>query len=158
MAITLLVATAGGLAGYKIGLPAGAFVGAMIFVAVYNLIKNNAMVPEQLTIAAQIILGAVVGAGLTINTLKGFKELIIPIAIFLTLLFVFSILSAFIISKFTNLDIVTAFFSCSPGGLAEMSIVAESYKANVPVVALIQLSRLLGVILIYPIIAKIFIK
>jgi len=156
--ITLLLATVGGLTGYKIGIPAGAFIGAMIFVTIYNLIANNAIVPVPFKIAAQIFLGAAIGAGITMNTLKGFKELIVPILIFLILLFIFSIVSAFIISKFTNMDLVTAFFSCCPGGLTEMTIIADSYKANVPVVALIHLSRILSVILIYPLIVKIFIK
>ena len=156
--ITLLLATAGGLTGYKIGFPAGAFIGAMIFVTVYNIITNNAVVPLPLKIASQIILGAAIGTGLTINILKGFRQLIIPIVIFITLLFIFSIISAFIISKFTNMDLVTAFFSCCPGGLTEMTIIADSYKANVPIVALIHLSRILSVILFYPIIVKIFVK
>ena len=158
MIITLLFATAGGVAGYKIGFPAGAFIGAMVFAALYNIITNNAIVPVQLKIAAQIILGAAIGTGLTLNTLKGLKQLVVPILIFLTLLFVFSIISALIISKVTNMDIATAFFSCSPGGLTEMTIIADSYKANAPVVALVHLSRILSVILIYPVIVKIFMK
>jgi membrane AbrB-like protein len=156
--ITLLLATAGGLAGYKIGFPAGAFIGAMVFVTVYNLITSNAIVHVPLKIAAQIILGAAIGTGLTLRTLKGFKELLIPILIFLTLLFIFSIISAFVLSKFTHMDIATAFFSCCPGGLTEMTIIADSYKANAPIVALIHISRILSVILIYPLIVRIFIK
>ena len=158
MVITLLLAAVGGLTGYKIGLPAGAFVGAMTFVAVYNLITNNAMVSLPIKISAQIILGGAIGAGLTINTLKGFKQLLVPICIFLVLLFIFSIVSAFLISKFTNMDIVTALFSCCPGGLTEMTIMADSYKAKAPIVALIHLSRILSVILIYPFIIKLFLK
>jgi len=156
--ITLLLAAVGGLAGYKIGIPAGAFIGAMVFVTVYNLITSHAIVPLPLKIAGQIFLGAAIGAGITISTIKGFKELLAPILIFLILLFVFSIVSAFIISKFTNMDLITAFFSCCPGGLTEMTIIADSYKANVPVVALIHLSRILSVILIYPLIVKLLIK
>ena len=93
--ITLLLATAGGLTGYKIGIPAGAFIGAMVFVAVYNIITNNSMVPVPLKMAGQIFLGASIGAGITMNTIKGFKELLIPILIFLILLFIFSIIAAF---------------------------------------------------------------
>ncbi len=156
--ITFILAFAGGLLGYKIGLPAGAFIGAMIFVSAYNIITDSAAIPVQFKIAAQIVLGAVIGTGLSINVLKGFKELIIPVLIFVTLLFIFSIVSALIISKITHMDIATAFFSCSPGGLSEMTIIADSYKANVPVVALIHLSRIISVVLFYPFIAKIFIK
>ena len=156
--ITLVIAAAGGFAGYKTNIPAGAFIGAMIFVAVYNIITNHAAIPNNLKLAAQIILGAAIGTGLTISTLKGFKELIVPILIFLILLFIFSIISAFIISKFTNMDLVTAFFSCCPGGLTEMVIIADSFKANIPIVALIHLSRVLSIILVYPLIVKIFIR
>ncbi len=156
--ITFAIASAGGIAGYKLGIPAGTFMGAMIAVALYNIITGSAVIPPQLKILAQIILGGAIGTGLSIPVLKGFRELILPVAIFVALLFLFSIFSAFILAKFTDMDFVTALFSCSPGGLSEMTIIADSYKAQVPTVAIIHLSRILSVVMFYPLIAKIIIK
>jgi len=156
--ITCFVAAAGGLAGYKLGLPAGTFMGAMTAVAAYNIITGNAVIPSQLKILAQIILGGIIGTGLSMTVLRGFRELIIPVAIFVSLLFVFSLFSALVLTKFTDLDLVTALFSCSPGGLTEMTIIADSYKAHVPTVAIIHLSRILSVVIFYPVIARFFIK
>ncbi|NPV54892.1 MAG: hypothetical protein HPY71_15480 [Firmicutes bacterium] len=36
--VTIIVATIGGLAGYKLRIPAGAMIGAMFAVGVYNII------------------------------------------------------------------------------------------------------------------------
>ncbi len=156
--ITCFVAAAGGLAGYKLGLPAGTFMGAMTAVAAYNILTGNAVIPSQLKILAQIILGGIIGTGLSMTVLRGFRELVIPVAIFVGLLFVFSLFSAIVLTKFTDLDLVTALFSCSPGGLNEMTIIADSYKAHVPTVAIIHLSRILSVVIFYPVIARFFIK
>ena len=156
--LTFVIASAGGLTGYKLGIPAGTFMGAMAAVALFNILTGNAVIPAQLKILAQIILGGIIGTGLSMAVLRGFRTLIIPVAIFVTLLFVFSIFSAFILSKITGMDFVTALFSCSPGGLSEMTIIADSYNANVPYVAIIHLSRILSVVIFYPVIARLFIR
>ena len=156
--ITFALAAAGGLAGNRLGLPAGTLMGAMLAVAVYNIITGSAVIPPQMKIFAQIILGGIIGTGLNLEVLKGFKEVLLPVMVFVTLLFAFSIISALIISKITGMDIITALFSCSPGGLSEMTIIAYSYNANVPVVALIHLSRIVSVVLFYPFLAKLFIR
>ena len=156
--ITLAIASAGGFTGYKLGLPAGTFMGAMAAGALYNIFTGNASIPPQMKVFAQILLGGIIGTGLSMPVLKGFRELIIPVAIFVALLFLFSIVSALIIAKVTGMDLVTALFSCSPGGLSEMTIVADFYKGHMPTVAIIHLSRILSVVVFYPVIAKIFIK
>ena len=150
--ITLIIAAAGGLIGLKLKIPAGALIGAIVAVAAYNIFTGKAGIPVNLKIAAQIILGGVIGLSINMEAVRGLKTVIVPGLILVAVLFVFSIIAGFIISKTTGMDLYTALFSCSPGGLSEMSIIADSYGADISKVVLVHLIRILSVILFFPII------
>lgn len=58
--------------------------------------------------------------------------------------------SALFLSRIAGIDKATAFFSCVPGGAAEMSVLGERFGAGVERVALAQSLRMLLVVLIIP--------
>lgn len=155
---TLLVAGLGGFIGIKLKIPAGALVGAMASVAIYNIYTGQGSIPMNFKLIAQIVVGGMIGLNFTMDTVKGLKELLVPSLILVLGLTVFSIFLGFIIYKLTGLDLVTALFSCSPGGLADMTIISEAYGAETPKVALLHLMRLITVITILPWVIKIFAK
>ena len=156
--ITLIIASAGGLIGLKLKIPAGAMIGAMVAVSAYNIYSGNAYIPGQLKIAAQIILGGIIGLSINMEAVKGLKAVIVPGLILVAVLFVFSLISGLIIAKVTGMDLYTALFSCSPGGLTEMTIIADSYGADLSKVVLVHLIRILSVILFFPIVIVFFAK
>ncbi len=156
--LTFIVAACGGLAGYKLKIPAGPLIGSMLAVAVFNIFTGRAHIPVNFKIMAQIILGGVIGLSISMEALKGLKDLIVPGLILVATLFVFSVISGLVISRITGMDLYTALFSCSPGGLSEMTIIADSYGADISKVALIHLIRIMSVILFFPVIAAFFAK
>ena len=156
--ITLLIAAAGGLIGLKLKIPAGALIGAMIAVSAYNIYSGNAQIPGSLKIAAQIILGGIIGLSMNMEAVKGLKDLLVPALILVAVLFVFSVAAGFIIAKVTGVDLYTALFSCSPGGLSEMAVIADSYGADISKVVLVHLIRIMSVILFFPLITAFFAK
>ena len=156
--ITLIIAGIGGLIGLKLKIPAGALIGAMAAVSAFNIISGNSHIPINLKIAAQIILGGIIGLNINMEAVRGLKTVIVPGLILVAVLFVFSLIAGIIISKTTGVDLVTALFSCSPGGLSEMTIIADSYGADVSKVVLIHLIRILSVILFFPIVITFFAK
>lgn len=156
--LTFAAAACGGLIGFKLKIPAGTLIGSLIAVSLFNIFTGNAHIPGQFKIIAQIILGGIIGLSINMEALKGLKSLIIPGLILVSILFVFSVVSGLIIAKITGMDLYTALFSCSPGGLSEMSIIADSYGADISKVALIHLIRIMSVILFFPIIAAFFAK
>ena len=149
---TLLVAAIGGIIGIKLKIPAGAFLGAMVAVAAYNIISGWGSVPVNLKLGAQIVLGAIIGLNFTMETLKSLKLMIVPALILIIGLTTFSIILAVIIHKVTGMDLMTALFSCSPGGLADMSILSEAYGAETPKVVVMHSMRLLTVVMLFPLI------
>lgn len=155
---TLLVAGLGGVIGIKLKIPAGALIGAMIFVGIYNIVTGQGNIPINMKILAQIIVGGMIGLNFNMETVYGLKDLIVPALILVLGLTVFSIFLGFIISKLTGLDLITALFSCSPGGLTDMTLIAEEYGAETPKVALMHLMRLITVITVLPVVINILAK
>ncbi|WP_053954939.1 AbrB family transcriptional regulator [Inediibacterium massiliense] len=155
---TLVIAVIGGLIGIKLKIPAGALVGAMIAVAIYNIYTGKGYIPIKFKIIAQMVVGGMIGLNFTMDIVKGMKELILPAFILVIGMTIFSIGLGFLISKFTGLDIVTALFSCAPGGITDMTLISEAYGAQTPKVAILHLMRLISVITILPMIIKRFVQ
>ncbi len=155
---TLIIAIIGGFIGIKLKIPAGALVGAMIAVAIYNINTGKGDIPPYFKIMAQIVVGGMIGLNFNMETVHELKDLIVPALILVFGLTVFSLSLGFIISKLTGLDMITALFSSSPGGLTDMTLISEAYGAEVPKVALLHLMRLVTVITVLPMVIKLFTK
>jgi len=151
---TLLVGALGGLVGIKLKLPAGALFGAMLFTAVYNLITDAGYVPEQANTVLQIVIGATIGLNFNMSTIRGLGSVLLASVIMVVGLMIFSVLLGLIISKVTGMDLMTALFSSSPGGLANIVLISDAYGAQAHIVALMHTLRLISVVVFMPIIVK----
>ena len=156
--MTLLVAAAGGIIGIKLKLPAGALFGAMVATAVYNLLTNKGFVPPQANIVLQIVIGATIGLNFNMETIKGLGSIFGAALIMVAGLMVFSLVLGVIISKVTGMDLITAIFSTSPGGLSNIILISDAYGAQSHIVALLHTLRLVAVVVLMPIIAKLITK
>jgi membrane AbrB-like protein len=150
LVITLLVGTAGGLLGYFLRIPAGTMLGAMVAVGIYNVIGSQAYMPAVFRVAAQIILGCMLGMSINRGTLGELKLLAAPALVVVVSVMLFCLGMGFILHKFFGLDLATAFFGCAPGGMSEMSILALTTGADGPKVALLQLIRMLSIVSFLP--------
>jgi len=151
---TLAIAGVGGYIGLKLKIPAGAMVGAMLAVGTANLLGFSGQIPGNFRTVAQICIGGIVGLNITRETVAGLKSLALPAAVLAVSMIGFGLLAGYIISRVSNMDIITAFFSSSPGGMTEMTIMAESAGGNAPQVALMQLARMLSIVSFLPLIIK----
>ncbi|MPM28603.1 hypothetical protein SDC9_75129 [bioreactor metagenome] len=151
---TLIIAAIGGYVGIKLKIPAGAMIGAMVFVAIYNIKTSQGYIPRDFKLVAQVVVGAMLGLNFNMESILALKKLILPSIVLVVGLTVFSLLLGILIHKITGLDLVTALFSSSPGGLTDMSLLSEAYGAQTHVVALMHLIRLTTVITVFPILIK----
>ncbi|MDF2530768.1 MAG: AbrB family transcriptional regulator [Clostridia bacterium] len=147
---TLLIAGIGGYIGLKLKIPAGAFVGAMLAVAVFNMYTGKGQLPTQFKLVAQIVVGGMIGLNFKMNTLSELKSLIVPGLMLFVGLTLYCLLLGFVIHKVTGLDLVTSLFSTSPGGITDMTLISDAYGADTPKVAILHLIRLVTVITILP--------
>ncbi len=154
IAMTLLIAAGGGLIGLRLKMPAGAMVGAMLAVGAANLLGFSGQIPANYRIAAQIVVGGMVGLNINRATLSGLKSLALPASVLVLSMVAFGLVVGYIISRVSDMDVVTAFFSSAPGGMSEMTLMAESAGGNTPQVALMQLARMLSIVTLLPVIIK----
>ncbi len=148
--VTIMIGAIGGLIGVKLKIPAGAMIGSMLFVAVYNIYTAKGYIPPNFKILAQILVGGIIGLNFTMDTIKGLKELILPALLLSFGLIIAGLTLGIVIHKITGLDINTALFSSSPGGLTDMTLISDSFGADSPKVAILQLARLIMVLSVMP--------
>lgn len=156
--ITLCIAFVGGTMAMKLKVPAGALVGAMVAVAIYNVLTSQGNVPKNFKVVAQIVVGGMIGLNFTKESVMGLKELVFPAVIVVIGLTILSLTLGLIIHKLTGLDLVTSLFSSAPGGITDMTLMSEAYGAETHKVALLHLMRLITVITIYPIAINVLLK
>ena len=155
---TIIVAIIGGKIALKLKIPAGAMIGSMISVSVYNLFFGNAIMPQEYKILTQIATGAFIGARISKDDIFGLKTIIKPAIIVVICMAIMNFILGYILYKNSNLDIITSLFSTAPGGMMDMSLIAHDLNADSAKVVIFQLVRLISVIGVIPIFLKILIK
>lgn len=69
----------------------------------------------------------------------------------------FSIVLAFLLSKWTKLELSTAILGCVPGGMSQMVLIAQDMnRGDVGLIAMLQASRVLVVLYTVPFLATVF--
>jgi len=147
---TLLASYVGYLIAKKLNFPAPAMIGSMIAVGVFNVFFDLAYMPSYLKVFTQGIAGIFIGIQLKLDDLKNMKELMKPILLLLTLFTMNTFIMGIILSLFCGIDIITALLSCVAGGVSDISLVSIDMGAVTSTVALIQTSRLICTLLLFP--------
>lgn len=152
--ITLLIGFSGGLTALKFKVPAGAMIGAMLSVALYNIITGDAFLPQNVRVITQIAAGAFIGAGIKRKDVLDLKTMVKPAVLMMTLMISLDLLMGYIMYKATAISLVTCLFACAPGGIVDMSLISHDLGADASKVAILQLVRLMSVMILFPIIIK----
>lgn len=156
--LTLLVAVTGGLLGIKLKIPAGAIVGSMTAVMIYSIMTGNAWMPAYTSVISQVGTGAFIGSKIGRSDLSKIKTLSKPIALMMLALFTCAIATGLFMVKVTKLDLVTAMFSCAPGGILDMSLICDEFGGNSSITAMFQTMRVAIVIASFPTMINLLIK
>ena len=147
---TLLIGLIGFLIAKKLRLPAPAMIGSMIAVGIFNILFDIAFLPPSVKIFTQAIAGLFIGVRLHTSDLKNIQKLIKPIILLLIMFTLNTFLMGIIISTFCKIDIVTSLLSCIAGGVSDIPLIAMDMGAETSIVALIQTSRLITALLVFP--------
>ncbi|EJU08810.1 AbrB family transcriptional regulator [Fusobacterium hwasookii] len=152
---TVIVGIIGGIIGYFSHLPAGTMSCSMALVAYFNVKTHKAYMPLTLRKIIQSFGGALIGAKVTLSDVIALKDLILPIILIVIGFCLMNILVGFFLYKTTKFSLSTALLSASPGGMSDISLMAEDLGANGPQVASMQFLRAIFIVGVYPIIIKI---
>ncbi|MDN4072218.1 AbrB family transcriptional regulator [Fictibacillus terranigra] len=142
-AVFAAIALSAAWGGKRIRLPAGFLTGPLIAVALsVSLGLHAPHVPSYLIVIAQVFLGIHIGRQFNPQLEGDMKKLSIYTVVNSLLLVLFSLLLAYLLSRWTPMDFTTAFLSAAPGGIAEMGVTASAVHANLSMVTGYQLFRI----------------
>ena len=150
LGITLVIGTLFGFLFFKLKVPGGMMVGALLAVSVLSVCTDFAYMPSYARVAAQITAGAFIACTVEKSDLKRLPYIIKPAAILLTGMLILNIAMGFLIHGVTDLDWVTAFMCAVPGGMSDTPIIAADMGGNGGKVAVMQFARLLTCIGLFP--------
>lgn len=140
--ITVVIGAIGGATGYLSGLPAGAMLGAIVSVGAFGLLTDGAArVPRPLRIGGRILLGTAVGALITPAALVAVGANLAWALGFTAALIVVGLVCGLLFARWSGLDPRTALISFSPGGMPEMTALADEVGARTDVVVGVHLTR-----------------
>jgi uncharacterized protein len=146
--ILIVVAAACVPLGKKMKLPVAHFLTPILLVIILKLLHiETPHMPSDILHIAQILIGAYIGLLLKPETLK------LPVKMLgAGLLSTFAMIgitygTSILIAKYLNLSFATSFLSTAPGGLDQMGLLAAAVNADISVVTVFQLFRILFIFL-----------
>jgi len=148
--ITILCGGTCGLALWWLSIPAGAIIGAMLGTAICNIVTDKAYFPPRCRLPLQMVAGAFIGMRMDRDSIFAMGDLIVPMLILFVGVIAITFLTALVMRKLTRLDMATCLLASTPGGLAEMAILADNLGLDTPKIAVLQVARLMSVIIFFP--------
>jgi membrane AbrB-like protein len=148
---TLALAALGGGLAIVLHVPAGGIIGALVLVSVVSLTTGRVpQLPPRLQRTARILTGTVIGSGVGPHLLEGLGDFWLPALLLAGWTIVVAMSLGYWVHRRTGLDLGTALFSFAPGGMTEMVMVAQDLGADVRLVSLIALLRMLSTVTLVP--------
>lgn len=146
------LAIAGGLIAQHLRVPGGVMMGSMVAVAAFTLLNDGSpvLLPDPLLTGAQIVLGATLGIGFTMGTLRQIQAMLVPSLAALVALLLISYALGVLLARVAGIDVATGLFSMAPGGMNYIAATAAATGANGGVVAVIHLLRIIMTIVLMP--------
>lgn len=154
LGLTVGIAALGGIVGILLNIPAGAMVLSMIAAAAFNITSGRGYFPSNYRSVTQSATGALIGSRMTSADIFGIKDILLPAAVLTVGMLCLTFFIGYAIYKFSKFDLITALLASTPGGLTEITMMAEEVGADAPKVAVLHLFRLVTVISVFPIVLK----
>ena len=149
------ILTAGGVAGFfgakALRIPAAALTGPMIASALLHLVGASTIAPPgPLVAVAQVVVGATLGARFAGVPIRRILRLLVQAVGSTAFMISFTVLLAAAAAAFVDASIPALVLALSPGGLAEMSLIALALGIEAAFVAAHHVIRIALVVLILP--------
>jgi len=140
---TLAIALAGGATFALLALPAGLVSGSVLAVAVAALLRRPVRLPLPLARICYVIVGTLLGAVVTPETLRGVTTW--PASIALLMLASLGMMAAttFYLRVVHRWDLLSALLGASPGSMAQVFTLATELGGDLRAIAIVQTVRVL---------------
>lgn len=145
-------ALAGGLAGalllVALQVPAGGIVGAVAGSALASGVRGRTPPHHAVRGVGMLLLGCAAGAMVEPFTLKTLLHLAGPILLAVAALLLLDVVLAAMLTRRYGVDPVTALLACAPGGVGEMTMMAQDADARIEIVVAVHIVRVATVVLV----------
>ena len=147
---TLAIAAAGGIVFASLGIPAGLVSGSVLAVAIAALAGRPMGVPSRLARVCFVLIGILLGAIVTPETLQGMATYPLSIAVLgVATLGMIAATTSYL--RFVHgWDWISAYLGASPGAMAQVIALSTEFKADLRGVAIVQVMRVLLIMIGLP--------
>jgi len=153
--LLLAMAIGGGLLLNFLNVPAGAMVGAMLGTALTQAISGiKFRVPSPAKKTVRIVMGCYIGLGITLEGLVSLGDILLAGLLVTVGMLTLPILIALFLHKVYGWSRAESFLCSLPAGLSEMGMNAEEFKGDPVIVTTIHLFRLLGILVLIPLVLR----
>lgn len=156
--ITLAIALMGTAVFLKRKVPAGAFVGAVVFVGTVQIVTGLAYFPPAIKTFGSALAGSYLGTRVRRSDLIALKKAPLAALLMVVSMLGYGLFSGWVLSSMTELDLGSAILGMSPGGSTEFSLVAADMGYNAATVTILQMLRMSVIVPLIPISTKFILK
>ncbi|WP_158807058.1 AbrB family transcriptional regulator [Beijerinckia sp. L45] len=153
-ALTLGVGLVGGALFNALGIPLGWLLGSMILTAALCCNRSQARIPQPWRYAGQMAIGLSAGLAFTPDLIAHVLSFAPYILAAVLVSLAMGIGLSGLLVRLAGIDRTTAYFASMPGGVAEMSNLAERNGGDVASVAIAQTLRIFLAVLTVPLLAR----
>lgn len=151
----ILGSAVAGFLAQQAGLPAAWLIGPMLVALGLSLTNRGYLrLPAFAPAGAQALIGVALSASADPESLRILLQYWAPVVLLAIAVLVISIGSGIVLSRMAGLDPVTALFGTLPGGSAGMVAMADELGGDVRMVAFMQYTRLILVVLSASLLAR----
>jgi uncharacterized protein len=140
---TLLIAAVGGITFTLVGFPAGLVSGSVLAVAAAALFGRPVKVPAALARVCYVVVGILLGAVVTPQTVKGFVTWPASIALLVVASVAMIVATASYLRIVHRWEPLSALMGASPGSMAQVIALSSELGADLRAIAIVQTVRVL---------------
>ncbi len=148
--VVLLIIVAAALVplGKKLKFPVAYFLTPILFIIIVKLFHvETPEMPSDVLHIAQILIGSYIGLLLKPETLRLPLKVLVTGLLSTVAMVAISYGTSILIAQYLDLSFATSFLSTAPGGIDQMGLIASSVHADISVVTVFQLFRMLFIFL-----------
>ena len=140
---TLIIALAGGTAFTLLGFPAGLISRSVLAVAAAALLGRPVRVPVPLARIGYVLIGVLLGAVVTPQTVKGFIAWPVSIALVMVAAVCMMLATGTYLRMVHDWDRLSALLGANPGSMTQVIALSTELGADLPAIAIVQTMRVL---------------
>ncbi|MBN2508824.1 MAG: AbrB family transcriptional regulator [Spirochaetales bacterium] len=156
--LTLAISLVFGFIGTLVPIPAAPLTFSMMACAVFTVMTGRGRVFTRQRMVTQVLAGTLIGSAFQLHTGITIQGLAAAVTVLVLGVVALNLLMGYLIHRIGGMDLPTALFSSTPGGLSDMALLSGEFGADQSRVILMQLLRLFSVIAFFPGLIRAFVS